>query len=98
MTDAEARPGWMLEAACRDLPTELFFPAEGDDDGAERAKAVCRSCQVRHACAAYALPDPSLYGVWGASNERQRRNRRRQLRQARRARLPEGRKGGCRTA
>jgi len=64
-------------AACRDLPTELFFPAECDDDGAEAAKAVCRSCPVRRDCVAYALADPTLTGVWGASTEAQRRNRRR---------------------
>jgi len=79
---SSGRPGWMDSAACRDLPTALFFPADGDDDGAIRAKAVCRSCSVRRPCLAYALPDPNLYGVWGASTADQRRNRRRQLRQA----------------
>lgn len=75
-------PDWRTQAACRGLPTELFFPADGDDAGAERAKAVCRDCPVRRQCVAYALPDPNLYGVWGASTADQRRNRRRQLRQA----------------
>jgi WhiB family transcriptional regulator, redox-sensing transcriptional regulator len=72
----------MVEAACRDLPTDLFFPADGDDGATEQAKAVCRSCAVRRDCAAYALADRSLCGVWGATNECQRRNRRHQLRQA----------------
>lgn len=82
MTAELGRPGWMQDAACRYLPTQLFFPADGDDDGAERAKAVCRTCPVRRLCVNYALPDPNLHGVWGVSTERQRRNRRRQLRQA----------------
>jgi len=59
-----------------------FFPADRDDDGAERAKAICRACPVRRDCVAYALADPTLTGVWGASADAQRRNRRRQLRQA----------------
>lgn len=83
MTQAnEGRPGWMESAACRDLPTALFFPADKDDGAAERAKAVCRSCPVRRDCVAYALADPTLTGVWGASTADQRRNRRQQLRQA----------------
>ncbi len=69
-------------AVCRDLPTELFFPAESDDAGAERAKAICRQCPVRRECVAYALADPNLEGVWGASTDRERRNRRHRLRQA----------------
>jgi WhiB family redox-sensing transcriptional regulator len=79
---ASGRPDWMDAAACRDLPTDLFFPADTDDAGTERAKTVCRSCPVRRPCVAYALADPTLEGVWGASTERQRINRRRQLRQA----------------
>ena len=80
VTADDGRPAWMERAACRDLPTDLFFPADSDTAGAERATAVCRTCPVRKECAAYALPDPNLYGVWGASTEAQRRNRRRQRR------------------
>lgn len=71
----------MTQAACRSLPTELFFPMDKDDVTAERAKAACSRCPVRRDCEAYALPDPDLHGIWGATTERQRRNRRRQLRQ-----------------
>lgn len=69
----------MAQAACRSLPTELFFPTDSDDDTAERAKAICWRCAVRRECVAYALADPDLHGIWGATTERQRRNRRRQL-------------------
>lgn len=72
----------MTQAACRNLPTELFFPTDKDDVTAERAKAVCARCPVRRDCVAYAVADPEVYGIWGATTERQRRNRRRQLRQA----------------
>lgn len=72
----------MAKAECRNLPTQLFFPADGDDAGAARAKAICWQCPVRKDCVAYALPDPNLHGVWGASTDDQRSARRRQLRQA----------------
>ena len=33
-------------------------------------------------CVNYALRDPNIWGIWGASTDEQRRDRRRQLRQA----------------
>lgn len=72
----------MDQAVCRDLPTELFFPGEADPKGTERAKAICGQCPVRRDCARYALADPDLKGIWGATTERQRTERRRQLRRA----------------
>jgi len=80
------RPAWMDAALCRGLPTDLFFPAEGtrdDDPDIAAAKAVCWQCPVRRQCVAYALPDPAVHGVWGATTTDQRRaerTRRRQLR------------------
>ena len=78
MPTADAgRPTWMTDAACQGLPTGMFFPANKDDAGP--AKAVCGHCPVRRQCVAYALADPSLHGVWGASTEDQRKGRRRRL-------------------
>ncbi len=76
--DATARrPTWMTDAACQGLPTVMFFPANEVD--AALAKAVCGQCPVRRDCVAYALADPAVLGVWGATTERQRHIRRRQL-------------------
>ena len=73
--EASAR-AWMLDAACRDLPTEIFFPPPNRQGAADtkKALAVCRSCPVREACLAYALtfPDRSLPGIWGGETERSR--------------------------
>lgn len=58
----------------------MFFPANEDDAGP--TKAICRQCPVQRDCVAYALADPDIKGIWGATTERQRQDRRRQLRQA----------------
>jgi len=80
VTTGVGRRGWLDRAACRDFPTEMFFPV--NDKDAEPAKAVCWQCPVRRDCLAYALADPHLAGVWGATTEDERGARRRQLRQA----------------
>jgi WhiB family redox-sensing transcriptional regulator len=54
-------PGGM-DLPCTDDP-ELFF-AESPE-GVERAKALCRGCQVRIACLAGALERREPWGVWG---------------------------------
>jgi WhiB family redox-sensing transcriptional regulator len=54
-------PGGM-DLPCADDP-ELFF-AESPDD-VERAKALCRGCQVRIACLTGALERREPWGVWG---------------------------------
>ncbi len=53
----------------------MFFPANEDDAGP--AKAICGRCPVRRQCVAYALPDPNLWGIWGASTDDQRKVQRR---------------------
>jgi len=71
------RPGWMLDALCRERPTVEFVPVEiktiaGRDSQAE-AVEVCRSCLVRRECGAYALADPMLVGVWGGTTTAERK-------------------------
>ena len=36
------------------------------------ALATCAGCPVRGTCPAFAVPDPSLVGVWGGTTELQR--------------------------
>jgi WhiB family redox-sensing transcriptional regulator len=68
---------WQLEAACRDLPVDWFFPEQGPDDWyhLRRAVAVCESCPVIEQCLKYALTFEarSLPGIWGGTSENQRR-------------------------
>ena len=80
---------WFCRAACRALPTELFFPAGELDDQAveqaEEAKAVCAQCPVRVACLEFAIATNQPYGIWGGANTSERRSIRRR-RQAERRR------------
>lgn len=86
---------WRQRAACKDFPTELFFPKRGgdkrsDDHRASIARSVCALCPVRMPCLMVALggelqgegamPRPSqLSGIWGGTNERERRVLRAQI-------------------
>jgi WhiB family transcriptional regulator, redox-sensing transcriptional regulator len=79
------------DRACADHPDpNLWFP-EGGSNGAP-AKAVCRTCPLIDACAAFAIPQPRLWGVWGGLNDEDRR-------QLRRRKMPETIRGSwARTA
>jgi len=67
-----ARPAWMLEAPCRALPTEVFFPSNRDHHGYAMAKAVCSTCPFKSRCLRYAI-DNREEGVWGATTEYERK-------------------------
>ncbi len=66
------RPEWMQRAACRGEALEVFFPARGTNTVAQ-ARAACETCPVHAACLRYALDDPELQGVWGATTTAERR-------------------------
>jgi WhiB family transcriptional regulator, redox-sensing transcriptional regulator len=51
-----------IDLPCTDDP-ELFF-AESPED-VERAKALCRGCEIRLACLSGALERREPWGVWG---------------------------------
>lgn len=57
---------WMADAACRGLPTDLFY-AE-DPGGTARAKAICRTCPVIADCLTWALDTGDVYGVLGGTS------------------------------
>ena len=85
MTDARRLPypvaeawDWQLVAACRDVDTKVFFAPDAERGlrrlARERvAKAVCRSCPVMEACAAYAIRTREPFGVWGGLTPEERR-------------------------
>jgi WhiB family redox-sensing transcriptional regulator len=45
---------WRLRGACRGLDPEIFYSAS-EDEGVERAKAVCNTCVVQQQCLEFAL-------------------------------------------
>ncbi|WP_031170227.1 WhiB family transcriptional regulator [Streptosporangium roseum] len=63
--------GWMGQALCAETAPEAFFPEKSGSS--RQAKRVCRSCEVRAECLAYALENHERFGVRGGLSERERR-------------------------
>ncbi len=82
LEDLVHRPQWMAAAACRDEPTETFFPDRGVST--RRARELCAGCEVQEECLAYAMADTELIGWWGGTSTKERRR----LRGATPARAP----------
>ncbi|NIS66180.1 MAG: hypothetical protein GTO05_13680, partial [Gemmatimonadales bacterium] len=68
-------PDWIHQAACRSLPTSVFFPAPGEDRAVSLAKAICVGCLVKGACLEFGLHQPD--GIWGGTTPGERRRIRR---------------------
>jgi WhiB family redox-sensing transcriptional regulator len=71
---------WRLEAACRGMPANLFFPDKEDGSSTRQAKAVCAGCPVRSECLEASIEFGDKHGVWGGLSEKQRRGLRRKRR------------------
>lgn len=65
------RQDWMNDAACRGMPTDLFFPQRGEP--LNQIRAVCAGCRVAAECLEYALTNTDKFGVWGGKSEKERR-------------------------
>jgi len=68
---------WQESAACRELPTEMFFYTDGERGPRRKnrenaAKAICASCPVLQACRKQALALAEPYGIWGGLTEEDR--------------------------
>ena len=62
---------WMAIGKCKEMPPGLFFPSDGV--GVDRARRICRTCQVKSDCLEYALVQRIDHGVWGGTSERERK-------------------------
>ena len=69
---------WVYDAACKGLPSDLFFPKRTDHESEWAAKAVCINCPVRLLCLKQNLSEEK--GIWGGTAPRDRRVIRRHLR------------------
>lgn len=77
LPDADpASERWQDRALCAQTDPEAFFPDQGGP--IRPAKRVCRSCEVRAECLAYALTRDERFGVWGGLSEQERLRLRRQ--------------------
>jgi WhiB family redox-sensing transcriptional regulator len=68
---------WQESAACRELPTEMFFYTDGERGPRRKnrenaAKAICASCPVLQECRKQALTLSEPYGIWGGLTEEDR--------------------------
>ena len=61
---------WHDKALCTQVGGDLFYPRKGEST--EEAKAVCRSCEARVPCLAYALRARDGEGIYGGFTERVR--------------------------
>ena len=67
------REAWEDDAACAQMPGDMFFPEKGDWKIARDAKTVCNtSCPVREQCLEFALREGFTDGIFGGFNARQR--------------------------
>ena len=79
---------WRHRAKCLTEDPELFFPIGNTGPALvqiERAKAVCRQCEVMETCLKWAIENGQDSGVWGAMSEDERRALKRRPARARRA-------------
>jgi WhiB family transcriptional regulator, redox-sensing transcriptional regulator len=62
-TRTAADDDWRRRAACRDIPTQVFFESPADLESA--AKELCFRCPVAGSCLTYALRTKQESGIWG---------------------------------
>lgn len=53
--DGQEMSGWRRDAACREIPPDLFFGEPGELGHYREARLVCAGCPVRDACLADVL-------------------------------------------
>ncbi len=69
--DRALDPGGRIRGRCQTADPEVFFPAPTEP--ADIALSLCRGCEVRGACLAWALDAGDCNGVWGGTTPRERR-------------------------
>lgn len=75
---------WKAWAECAKDQSDMLamFPTDGDGDGIEAAKALCRVCPVLAECLAEALDNGEQHGVWGGMTTEERKLLRRRKNRA----------------
>lgn len=63
---------WRLDAACRGVDSEVFFPARGDREAETAAKTICAQCPVIRECLDFALDNREPLGIWAGTSARER--------------------------
>lgn len=83
--------GWWSDAACRGSSPDTFFPEPGPSRFRARQQAIliCSRCRVFVDCFHAAMSDPTLVGIWAATDEQDRQRARTRQRHSGRAARPE---------
>jgi WhiB family redox-sensing transcriptional regulator len=67
---------WRSQAACKNLPKNIFFPEQPSDNAYKQAQKICGSCPVQQDCLAMALKHESgercRYGMFGGHTPKER--------------------------
>jgi WhiB family redox-sensing transcriptional regulator len=71
LEDLIRRPAWQQYGACRGESIETFVPSLGGSFN--RARELCRGCQVRQECLDFAMADDEVVGMWGGTTAAERR-------------------------
>ena len=67
------REPWEEEAACKDVPSSVFFPVSENPETIGKARAICDVCPVFDACRELALSlPPSWTGIYAGMSRQDR--------------------------
>lgn len=68
------RPEWMLEALCRDMDPNLFYPDKSKTSSFDQLaiRLTCAGCPVAEECLEYAIVTHQREGWWGGHSPRER--------------------------
>lgn len=74
-------PYFFDEALCKYVDPELWFADVNNTNSRETklAKEICGSCKHEVECAAYAIVNPDIVGIWGATTTTERKRIRKKL-------------------
>lgn len=73
---------WRERARCTEVNPDLFFADKGEAANTRAAKLICQQCPVVRDCLSYAMNHKGVYGVWGATTEKDRQELKRRRRTA----------------
>jgi len=67
------------EAACVGQDPSWWFPERGQNDILDLALSICRQCNIKTECLAFAICTGEDEGIWGGTSGRERRHNRKTL-------------------
>ncbi len=83
LADFLHRPEWHQRAACRGVGVDAFVLTPGKGRWPEYDRRLCLTCPVRVECLDYALANPDLQGLFGATTGDERKAMRKAMRRPR---------------